>query len=94
MIHAIPFDGKVFASSPGGKWISRAIKKPRVAAGPCPKPPDGDAQRARYQPALRDIPPIRRELVNRVRAEIARGTYDTAEKIAAILAPLAQDLRL
>ena len=37
--------------------------------------------------------PIRSDLVNRVRQEIAQGTYDTPEKVEALMGNLAQDLQ-
>jgi hypothetical protein len=45
-----------------------------------------------YLETLRAMPAIRWELVNRVRAEIAAGTYHTAEKIAALMDDLVKDL--
>ena len=39
------------------------------------------SDQARFLAKLNDMPEVRTELVERVRAEIANGTYDTAEKL-------------
>lgn len=43
---------------------------------------------------LKALPDVRRDLIDRVRAEIASGTYDTPDKVNAVLASegLAEDL--
>lgn len=41
---------------------------------------------------LNRLPEIRQDLVNQVRGEIANGTYETPEKIDALLSNLAEDL--
>ncbi len=38
------------------------------------------SDKARYMQSLREVPAIRSELVNRVKQEIASGTYDTTER--------------
>ena len=41
---------------------------------------------------LNELPDIRHELVNRVRKEIANGSYETSEKIDLLMNNLAEDL--
>jgi len=41
---------------------------------------------------LNDLPEVRLDLVGRIRAEIAEGTYETDDKIDAAVEGLAQDL--
>ena len=93
MTHTIPSAGAFFRSSGAGKWISRPIKKPRAGTGHRPNPPPSVATLGRYLKKLRAMPAIRWELVDRVRAEMAAGTYRTADKIAALVDHLANDLR-
>lgn len=40
---------------------------------------------------LKNLPPVRQELIDRVRGEIAAGTYDTPEKFEAALDGLVRD---
>ncbi len=49
---------------------------------------------ARLLSKLKDLPDVRQDLVSRVRAEIANGTYDTPDKVDALLNTdsLARDL--
>lgn len=46
---------------------------------------------ARYLSRLRELP-VRQELVDRVRSEIAAGTYDTPDKVDALLDNLMSDM--
>ncbi len=41
----------------------------------------------------RDLPPVRRELLERVRAEIAAGTYETPQKLEKAVTRLLAELR-
>jgi hypothetical protein len=56
---------------------------PSCLPGPITRDPD-----CWSVPAEADSPPIRHALVERVRREIAEGTYDTPEKLEAALARL------
>ncbi|MBK9188306.1 MAG: flagellar biosynthesis anti-sigma factor FlgM [Phycisphaerales bacterium] len=47
---------------------------------------------ASYLSKLRDMPAVRQDLVDRVKSEIAGGTYLTPEKLDAALAELAREL--
>ena len=47
---------------------------------------------ARYLAKIAELPDIREELVDRVKAEIAAGTYETEEKLDATIDALADDL--
>ncbi len=47
---------------------------------------------ATYIAKLRELPPIRQDLVDRVKGEIARGTYDTDDKLVQALDEIVQDL--
>ena len=47
---------------------------------------------ARLLGRLHELPLVRQDLVDNVRAQIAQGNYDTPEKIDALLPNLAQDL--
>lgn len=53
---------------------------------------DLSADAARYLERLRQVPPIREELVDEVRAEIKAGAYDTPERFDAALDALLRDL--
>ncbi|MCC6284110.1 MAG: flagellar biosynthesis anti-sigma factor FlgM [Phycisphaerales bacterium] len=50
------------------------------------------SDKARYMQRLREVPPMRQELVDRVREEIAQGNYDTPEKFAQALDALLDDV--
>lgn len=47
---------------------------------------------ARLKSKLREMPPIREDLVQRVQQQIADGTYSTDERIDAAIKNLLQDL--
>jgi negative regulator of flagellin synthesis FlgM len=49
------------------------------------------SQIATYLSALRDVPSIRQDLVDSIRAQIAAGTYDTPERLDAALNGLVDD---
>lgn len=51
------------------------------------------SQTAQLLSRLQDLPDIRFDLVSRVKAEIAAGTYETSDKIDAALDGLLDDLR-
>lgn len=42
---------------------------------------------------VKQLPPVRRELIERIRAEIAAGDYETPERLEAAVERLLQDLR-
>lgn len=48
---------------------------------------------ARYLAKLAELPEVRMDLIEAVRAQIAAGTYETPDKIEAILEELLADLR-
>jgi negative regulator of flagellin synthesis FlgM len=72
----------------------RAGDKPSVAAPPPTRGSDKVelSQAAQYLSKLQQMPEVRQELVDRVKREIAAGTYDTPDKIDALLEELAEDL--
>lgn len=47
---------------------------------------------ASYMSKLRQLPPVRQDLVESTRAEIAKGTYDTPEKFDAAMNELLNDI--
>ncbi len=47
---------------------------------------------ARYLSRLQEMPEVRFELVERVRAQIASGQYDSAEKISTAIDNMVEDL--
>lgn len=49
---------------------------------------------SRMRGLLKQLPDVRQDLVDRVRSEIAAGTYETPEKIDGLLDELVDDLRL
>jgi hypothetical protein len=69
-----------------GRW-----KHPDAAAGPGPGPEPGPANRGGQETAG-TAQPIRWELVERVRREIAAGTYETPEKMEKALERLLEQL--
>ena len=50
------------------------------------------SQAARLLSKLNELPEIRQDLVDRVRSEIARGTYESAGKLEAAIEGLMEDL--
>jgi anti-sigma28 factor (negative regulator of flagellin synthesis) len=48
---------------------------------------------AQYLSKLQQMPAVRQDVVDRVRSEIAKGTYDTPDKIDALMNSLGQDLQ-
>ena len=76
----------------GGKGASPSAK------GQAPAAPRGADEielsvQAQLLSRLSELPDVRQELVDRVRSEIEAGTYDTPDKIEALLDELEQDLR-
>ena len=47
---------------------------------------------ATYIAKLRELPPLRQELIDRVKGEIARGTYDTDDKLVHSMDEIIADL--
>lgn len=52
------------------------------------------SDRARYLSKMADLPPVRSDLVDTVREQIARGTYDSSERLDEAIRNLAEDLGL
>lgn len=52
------------------------------------------SEKARYLAELRAVPEVRDELIDRVRDEIGRGTYDTPERLSEAVDALVSDLDL
>lgn len=50
------------------------------------------SQCAQLLSRLAELPDVRQDLIDRVRAEIADGVYDTSDKVDELLDELAQDL--
>ena len=72
-------------------WRGMGAQPEETSEGP-PEPVRTRKTRKRKQPGHDDGGNIRRELVDRVRGEIAAGTYDTQEKWEAALDRLLQRL--
>lgn len=84
-----PINGRSYASTPPAPLRSlREVEAPRRSIGDAVELSD----RARYLARLKQLPDVRADLVERVRSEIAAGTYETPEKIEAALERLALDL--
>ena len=94
MTRDIAVGGTMLAPFSGGKWVSRPITRSCAARGQRRQRSLRPATLRRYLNKLRAQPAVRRELVQRVRAELVGGAYHTAEKIAALLDSLADDLRM
>ena len=68
---------------------------PQTPSAPRTVRPDDKVElslKARLLSKLAELPDVRQDLVDRVRAEIQAGTYDTPDKIDAIIDELALDL--
>jgi negative regulator of flagellin synthesis FlgM len=52
------------------------------------------SDRARLLNKLANLPPVRQDLIDRVKREIEEGTYDTAGRLDAAIDNLADDLDL
>ncbi|QDU35410.1 Anti-sigma-28 factor, FlgM [Poriferisphaera corsica] len=50
------------------------------------------SEAARYLAKIAELPDIRQDLVDRVKGEIAAGTYDSEDKVDSMLDSLAEDL--
>lgn len=79
----------------GVNGVERAGARP---GSPSPSPVREDdrvelSEMALYLSKLRELPPERTELIDRVRAEIEAGTYDTPERVDGALDELLDDLR-
>jgi negative regulator of flagellin synthesis FlgM len=85
-----PLYGPSAASYTPANRLSRPASSP---TGPSRQADQIDvSDTAKLLSKLSDQPDIRQELVDRVRAEIAAGTYETPEKLDAAVEGLAQDL--
>jgi len=86
-----PLNGPSAASSylPSGR-----IERPAVASNDVARGSDQIelSDTAKILAKLADLPEVREDLVARVRAEIADGTYETSEKLDAAIEGLAEDL--
>lgn len=98
---AAPEDRTVNDISPiSGPSFERAREvgpdRPQLSAAPA-RPGDRGRDRielsdvARYLSQLQAVPEIRRDLVDRVRAEIAAGNYDTPERVDEAMRRAAQE---
>ncbi|MFA6046706.1 MAG: flagellar biosynthesis anti-sigma factor FlgM [Phycisphaerales bacterium] len=75
---------------------TRAYSRTAESAAPTDTPRRGTDQVevssvASYLSQLRDLP-VRQDLVDRVRAEIASGTYETPEKVDGAITEIGRDL--
>ncbi len=52
------------------------------------------SDRARYLSKMAELPPVRSDLVDAVRRQIARGTYDSTDRLEEAIRNLAEDLEL
>lgn len=71
-------------SRAGPESVDRAPVKDRVEVSAV----------ARYLSMTREVPPIRAELVERIRSEIESGTYETPERIEAAIERMRDELNL
>jgi negative regulator of flagellin synthesis FlgM len=85
-----PINGSSYASRPPAPARSHAeeVEAPRRSVSDAVELSD----RALLLARLKQLPAVREELVDRVRAEIDAGAYETPEKIEAVLDRLAIDL--
>ncbi len=65
-------------------------RQPPGRAGGAPPPPD---ELAEWVARAKEMPMVRRELVERIRAEIDSGTYETPERIEAAIDRLLEELK-
>lgn len=79
-----------------GEVTTGAAAEGRLAgrSEPTPRPSDRVelSDRARLLSKLIGLPDVRTDLVERVRSEIAAGTYETPERLEGALAGLIEDL--
>lgn len=79
----------------GGGPVERDPARRGADARP-PRPSDRVelSDRARYLSKLAELPAMRSDLVEAVRSEIERGTYDSTERLDEAIRALAEDLGL
>lgn len=65
---------------------------PRMSQGPARGDQVEVSQTAHLLAKMAELPDVRQDLVNQVRAQIDAGTYETPEKIQAAVEALAEDL--
>ena len=70
----------------------RTDPSPRVPPARARKPAD-DETLSEWIRRAQQLPPVRRELVERIKAEIAAGTYETPERLEAAIERLLKDIR-
>jgi anti-sigma28 factor (negative regulator of flagellin synthesis) len=51
-----------------------------------------DEARAQFLSRLKELPPVRQDLIDNIRQQIQAGTYDTPERLSGSLDGLLQDL--
>jgi hypothetical protein len=76
--------------------VPRKPRRPRPAGReirPKGKAAVDDETLARWIRRAKQLPPVRKELVERIRAEINAGDYETPERLEAAVERLLQDLR-
>lgn len=73
-----------------------ALRAYRQQADPAAEPAQGDraqfSEHARMLARLAELPKVREHVVDRVRAQIAEGTYESPEKLDAAVHALIQEL--
>ncbi len=90
MADIAPINGSSYASIPATHARGAAeVEAPRRSIDDAVELSD----RARLLARLKQLPEVREDLVARVRAEIAAGTYETPEKVDAALERLSIDLQ-
>lgn len=70
----------------------RTDRSPRVPPARARKSADNETLTEWIRRA-KQLPPVRRELVERIKAEIAAGTYETPERLEAAIERLLEDIR-
>jgi len=84
---------KVENSSPPTRKARASRRVPLATRRPPAKPKLDPAPLAEWVRKIRELPDVRKDLVARVKAEIAAGTYETPEKLDAAIERLLEDLR-
>jgi anti-sigma28 factor (negative regulator of flagellin synthesis) len=87
-------------NGPGSVQGPDPIRPGRISSGrfaaPASEPADPDrveiSELARLKALLKDVPELRLEKIERIRAEIDAGTYETAEKIQTVIDRLLEEL--
>ena len=77
---------------PASRVAERSVQSTATAAAARGSDKVELSQCAQLLSRLAELPDVRQDLINRVRAEIADGVYDTPDKVDELLDELAQDL--